>query len=165
MRNRFQGRNVFPQIQTVTDIHNVATATATAIDKTGMAFKCPSFIRANTQIKHLLTTPQSIVIQLQPVKQWDTQEVTLTSNVHRVARSCDPLSISKLTNGFGSTRDVAIQGRLDTFSRQEVLRDFSKCMLGVLSEIRKLGVTTSASLQHIETGRPVNSPQAHSFNS
>ena len=31
MRNRFQGRNVFPQIHTVTEIHKVAIAAA--IDK------------------------------------------------------------------------------------------------------------------------------------
>ena len=103
-------------------------------------------------------------MQLPPVKQWDTM-VTPTKDVHRVARFCDQLSISKLTNGIGSTCDLAIQGRIETFSRQEVLRDFSKRMLGVLSEIRKLGVTTSASLQHLETGRPVHLPRAHSLNS
>ena len=91
--------------------------------------------------------------------------VTLTKDVHRVARFCDQLSISKLTNGIGSTCDLTIQGRQETFLRQEVLRDFPKRMLGVLSEIRKLGVTTSASLQHLETGRPVHLPQAHSLNS
>ena len=43
MRNRSQGRNVFPQIHTV--------ATATAIDKMGMASKlCPNFISANTKL-------------------------------------------------------------------------------------------------------------------
>ena len=90
------------------------------------------------------------------------------------AYNAQPLSISKLTNGIGSTCDLAIQGRLETSSRQEVLRDFLKCMLGVLSEIRNLalpqapvhlGVTTSASLQRFETGRPVRLPQAHSLNS
>ena len=71
MRYRFQGRNVFPQIHTVTEIHHVVTATA--IDKMGMASKlCPNFIRAVHKVDTLLTTPQSIVIQLQPVKQWDT---------------------------------------------------------------------------------------------
>ena len=78
--------------------------------------------------------------------------VTLPKDVHSV----DPPSLSKLTNGIVSTCDLAIQGRLETFSRQEVLRDFPKGMLGVLSEIPKLGVTTSASLQHLEKGRPVH---------